>query len=189
MMEEILQRYREGHVGQAVPAQVLAAAARHASIAAGSGCPFGHGGRGGPAEGLPAAAAQQATATASSGCPFGHGGAAAAATKPEGAHAAAAGGGGSPDTTFSSFEAARQQLYSWEGVPSEFASAVHAETARQAEQLGLVPHASSSGGSGGPNKPLAFLDHAWGQVAPLTQVRRWHGGSGNSMRGVHNVIF
>jgi hypothetical protein len=62
------------------------------------------------------------------------------------------------------FEVARRRLYSWEGVPHAFRQEVTAELARQAEQLGLVP-------APGAACPLAFLDHAWGQLAPLAQVR------------------
>lgn len=78
----------------------------------------------------------------------------------------------------SSFEVARQRLYSWEGVPAAFRDMVAAEAARQAQQLGLAPFASEGSGAGAaggpllPGLPLAFLDHAWGQVPPLAQVRR-----------------
>jgi hypothetical protein len=62
------------------------------------------------------------------------------------------------------FEAARQKLYGWEEVPAAFQQMVSTELEQQASLLGLVPH------SGQPYKPLAFLDHAWGQVSPLAQV-------------------
>lgn len=65
------------------------------------------------------------------------------------------------------FEAARQKLYGWEEVPAAFKQMVSTELEQQASLLGLVPH------SGQPYKPLAFLDHAWGQVSPLAQYRAW----------------
>ena len=103
----------------------------------------------------------------SSGCPFGYGSAAASAacgsipaSTAITATAAAADGG---------FEVARQQLFSWQGVPLAFQQMVAAELAQQAQQLGLVAHPSAGG------KPLAFVDHAWGQMSPQAQVSRLAG--------------
>lgn len=88
-------------------------------------------------------------------------------------------GSGSPAGTAApdEFEAARRQLYSWEGVPLAFRQMVAGELASQVAQLGLVPRPSlgaasaAGGGRRASAKPLAFLDHAWGQLAPLAQVR------------------
>jgi hypothetical protein len=96
----------------------------------------------------------------SAGCPFGYGSTAASADSGStpastGVAATAADGG---------FEVARQQLYSWQGVPLAFQQMVAAELAQQAQQLGLVVHPTAGG------KPLAFLDHAWGQMSPQAQV-------------------
>jgi hypothetical protein len=81
------------------------------------------------------------------------------------------------------FEVARQQLYSWVCVPPAFRQEVTAELARQVDQLGLAPQHQHEGygahdaDSPAAVRPLAFLDHAWGQIAPLAQVRcsalRW----------------
>ncbi|EFN57798.1 hypothetical protein CHLNCDRAFT_143159 [Chlorella variabilis] len=90
-------------------------------------------------------------------------------------------GSGSPAGTAApdEFEAARRQLYSWEGVPLAFRQMVAGELASQVAQLGLVPRPSlgaasaAGGGRRASAKPLAFLDHAWGQLAPLAQYRAW----------------
>ena len=100
----------------------------------------------------------------SAGCPFGFG-----------CTAASAGGSSTPASTAvtasaagdGGFEVARQQLYSWQGVPPAFQQMVAAELAQQAQKLGLVAHPAAGG------KPLAFLDHAWGQMAPQAQVSCW----------------
>ncbi|KAL4425507.1 hypothetical protein ABPG75_009523 [Micractinium tetrahymenae] len=72
------------------------------------------------------------------------------------------------------FEAARRKLYSWQGVPPAWQAEVTAELAHQAQQLGLTPSPAGEVPAGsGLAKPLAFLDHAWGQLAPLAQCRAW----------------
>lgn len=123
--------------------------------------------------------AAQGAAAGSTGCPFGFGSSLAAiptavAAAPAAAEAAEAGADG--------FEAARQQLYSWEAVPAEFQDMVADEAAQQAQQLRLVPLTAAestagaqNGGAGKgtqllPGLPLAFLDHAWGQVPAPAQV-------------------
>lgn len=102
-------------------------------------------------------------------CPFGFSRNDAPLSQPQPALPAAADG----------FEAALRRLYSWEGVPAACRDALASETARQAGELGLAPHPSLSTSAGGgsssgsaplPNLPLSFLDHAWGQMAPLAQV-------------------
>lgn len=75
----------------------------------------------------------------------------------------------------SGFEAARRGLYSWEGVPPAFCDTVTTDLAQQAQQLGRVPHRRGVAGAA----PLAFLDHAWGQVPPLAQVRGCCDAAGN----------
>ena len=72
----------------------------------------------------------------------------------------------SSTTLVSEFEARRRQLYSWEGVPPVFRQEVEGQLRRQAAELGLAT------GPGG-ELPLAFLDHAWGPLAPLAQHRAW----------------
>lgn len=54
-------------------------------------------------------------------------------------------------------------VYSWEGLSVEACKSASSEVKRLAASLGLVNHARGACGAGGP---LAFLDHAWGQVSP-----------------------
>ena len=106
------------------------------------------------------------------GCPFAP---ASPAPAPKPAPAGAS-PGAAGDGAEGSFEAARRELYSWSRVPPAFRSDVAAEVALQAAGLGLTPRPAAPGGPaaqlGGPDaaKPLALLDHAWGQMAPLAQV-------------------
>lgn len=154
IMLGLLDRYRTG--GSATPPQD---STKHIPPAAQAGA-----GKGSPAP--------------SSGCPFGHGSAPAA-----GPTAAALATTGVQEAGADSFEAARRQLYAWDAVPAAFRDMVSAEAAEQAQKLGLAPFAaesSSTSASGAESAgdhtrlsglPLAFLDHAWGQVPPLAQVR------------------
>lgn len=159
LMEQLLARYSGGG-GGASPQQQGREGGR----------------RGGPGAQGGSAAAQAAGAGGggASACPFGHGRVPAAAVGTTTAMPAAA---GPAAAAADGFEAAQQQLYSWEGVPAAFRDMVAAEAAQQAQQLGLAPFERGNGSTAGgpllPGLPLAFLDHAWGQVPPLAQVREW----------------
>lgn len=161
MMQALLDRYKSGDSPSSSPPE---SGSKRSPPAA----PVGGAAGGG--------AGVNGSAPPSSSCPFGHSSVAAAdpaAAAPAAAEAVEGGGAG--------FEAARPQLYAWDAVPGDFLGMVSAEAAQQAQQLGLVPmataadggtdSASSAQGSQLCGLPLAFLDHAWGQVPPLAQVR------------------
>lgn len=111
---------------------------------------------------------QAQAALPGSGCPFSSasGGRASAVDDATGPAMHAQAGG-------SEFEAARQKLYSWQGVLPAWRAEVAADVAQQARQLGLAACPAGGPPAGHrPAQPLAFLDHAWGQLAPLAQVSR-----------------
>lgn len=111
------------------------------------------------------------TRGSSSSCPFGFGTSAPAApadVSPTAQQQHTAATTNAAEKVAGSFEAARQLLYSWDGVPADFQRMVAAEVAQQAQQLGVTVH---GGTAAALPKPLAFLDHAWGQLSPLAQVQ------------------
>lgn len=150
IMQQILDRAAAGQTG-AVPAGGPATAAS------------GHG----VAEQPPKTDRQAQDVPASSGCPFAHAHAVAPAATNAAAPAAV------EQHEAAGFEAARQKLYSWDGVTPAWRAEVVAELAQQAQQLGMAVCSDGQVPAGsGSAKPLAFLDHAWGPLAPLAQVRQ-----------------
>ncbi len=148
IMQGILARAAAGQAGAASGPPWTAAAAQPAKQHAGQ------------------AGGQAAAAPAGSGCPFAH----AAARPPATGDTAALGAAAADGIT--GFEAARHKLYSWEGVPPAWRAEVAAEVAQQAKQLSLLARPADGAPPGAElAKPLAFLDHAWGQLAPAAQVR------------------
>ena len=161
MMQALLDRYKSGGGRSSSPPE---SGSKHSPPAAPPAIAEGGG------------ASVNGSATPSIGCPFGH--SSVPAAKPTAAALAAA---EAVEREATGFETARHQLYAWDAVPGDFRDMVSAEAAQQAQQLGLVPMStagnadtdsgSSAQGSKLPGLPLAFLDHAWGQVPPLAQVR------------------
>lgn len=124
-------------------------------------CPFGAARS--SASGGSALSARASVALGAGGCPFG--GSGTGSSSPSQPCPTAADSRG--DAPMTAFEAARLWLYSWDAVLAALRSFVAEGMQAAVQQLGLrAVHSHPLGPA-----PLAFLDHAWGQLSPTAQLR------------------